>query len=1261
MPSPPSAYVFCAWIFWGALMINGAQAQGWDDFSNNLATDLSPLIALFGEQATKQFLSESLSPLDNFIFAMAPIGILTAVVSAIRVCGSSSLRAFIGRAQEGGGTVEAELCSSTGRSVSELYNNVGITRVFGRPKILEVVRVNDPDPSDFYDKSEPEPDHGTGTAERRKCTAGVFTFKGYQNTSTGLTEWQEVNDGIRNLFGLQSDKWLPWNFEYPVRSYRHIPAQNPNLSLNIGIKRQPHWVFCAAALIGFFVQTGVLVFGAIVTYRLRWEKDGRTPDPWGFPLALSGTILQCTGMFLCAWLVDQSTKEWIFRKKTRSSDPQKGTLSSMHWLQPGNQAVGDQIFDAFAYNDSDKPLRDYVFSQKDDNLEPVYLVWLAISVTMGGFLLQFVGLRAIHSSVAVFQLGAMLLMSIVRAGLRARRFDKHENQLHGIIEDVEGHELDWQALHFEANKADSWMVVSGPNEEKSGSMCEDGVVFIKNTDASQGRTVIGFAASVKWEERIKIISAAQKDRWRSTQEQSIQEQSLGQQPESELPRPSLPVRILKYRARLARMTTPGPQVSSLAAWEDKHVHVRSCAQSLKMVIEGTADILFSSNHIKECWKDKSFIVWALDIATEPSSNGQNKTDTVFISTWKENNSNSWKVDISELEAMLGLWTWSSLRRFRQSHVAKRFYAERVVAGFTEAGGSVTVMVDLRLWMDDMKKSPRPDVVRRNQYTRRSFGLQYTRPSFGLKAVQAGEQYFITIPADERPVNACAQDIFMHFLSVAGCMIDEIGGKTTPKLGSRGFFLANDTLSKLLQLFHTAGIGSKEDAYWCIIPVLRAKSLLPSVNDSLDDIRLIATNARKDGKWKYAENLLQWICRQSKTADDKQKSVLALAELYRWAMLDGPIDRRLLDATGWIEHMEKRVGDYPTIAETISRYKKVFETILDKDLLQISTIQHAAKLNFRVDALVLLRRGVTTTDVDEAGRTTLHWAAIRGWVEVVIGLLELGAEPDFGDQIHRTALSYASENGHVEILYVLIKAGASPASTDKARRTPLSYAAAEGHQSVVESLLKDVRVACDTTDNLGQTPLHWAAKGDYVPVVKKLLQANTSNRGFIDAQDHNGWTALMAALCQRGTNVAALLAREGANCASRIPRDGGGSWLSWEMFFDRHDLESARFLLTRLPEVEFKKSLIGQARLRGEGLSLMLECRPEVKITEDVLKAIAQLEQSPEIIKLLLVRRPEIRLSQGIVDAARGNPISRIQIRSLLKEQTRLEDETRTAA
>jgi hypothetical protein len=128
-------------------------ADWWGDFYNNLFTDLTPLIALFGEQPTKQFLSESLTYYDAFIFAMAPLGTLTAIVSAIRVQGNTSLRAFIGRAQEGTGAIEAELCSSTSRDICEIYINGGITRTFGTPRLLELVHDSTSDRNSFVDKN----------------------------------------------------------------------------------------------------------------------------------------------------------------------------------------------------------------------------------------------------------------------------------------------------------------------------------------------------------------------------------------------------------------------------------------------------------------------------------------------------------------------------------------------------------------------------------------------------------------------------------------------------------------------------------------------------------------------------------------------------------------------------------------------------------------------------------------------------------------------------------------------------------------------------------------------------------------------------------------------------------------------------------------------------------------------------------------------------------------------------------------------------
>ncbi|KAL2117164.1 hypothetical protein VTJ04DRAFT_9332 [Mycothermus thermophilus] len=69
-----------------------SNAEDWSDFTDNFATDLAPIIALFGEQVTKQYLSESNSGLDCIIFGMAPIGIITAIVSVIRLHGKQWLK-----------------------------------------------------------------------------------------------------------------------------------------------------------------------------------------------------------------------------------------------------------------------------------------------------------------------------------------------------------------------------------------------------------------------------------------------------------------------------------------------------------------------------------------------------------------------------------------------------------------------------------------------------------------------------------------------------------------------------------------------------------------------------------------------------------------------------------------------------------------------------------------------------------------------------------------------------------------------------------------------------------------------------------------------------------------------------------------------------------------------------------------------------------------------------------------------------------------
>ena len=62
---------------------------------------------------------------------MAPVGILTAIVGAIRVDGTNWLKQLVGRARETTAGAEIELMSSVSQEVCEVWNGTSIVRSMG--------------------------------------------------------------------------------------------------------------------------------------------------------------------------------------------------------------------------------------------------------------------------------------------------------------------------------------------------------------------------------------------------------------------------------------------------------------------------------------------------------------------------------------------------------------------------------------------------------------------------------------------------------------------------------------------------------------------------------------------------------------------------------------------------------------------------------------------------------------------------------------------------------------------------------------------------------------------------------------------------------------------------------------------------------------------------------------------------------------------------------------------------------------------------
>lgn len=72
---------------------------------------------------------------------MVPLGILTIMVSAIRIGGPNWLKAVVGRARENLVTAELELMSSTSKETCELWNGQTVVRCQGSAPVWEFICV----------------------------------------------------------------------------------------------------------------------------------------------------------------------------------------------------------------------------------------------------------------------------------------------------------------------------------------------------------------------------------------------------------------------------------------------------------------------------------------------------------------------------------------------------------------------------------------------------------------------------------------------------------------------------------------------------------------------------------------------------------------------------------------------------------------------------------------------------------------------------------------------------------------------------------------------------------------------------------------------------------------------------------------------------------------------------------------------------------------------------------------------------------------
>ncbi|CUS14874.1 unnamed protein product, partial [Tuber aestivum] len=339
----------------GALAANGV------DFSNNLFSDLGPVLALFGEQVAKQFLSQSTSWLEDVIFAMAPLGIITAITSAVRVAGPNWLKAVVGRARESGAVAEMELMSSTSHEVCELWNGQAIVRVMGSPDFL----------SRTFSQT-PSANRGSARADTENPVE-------------------------------------PMSSENPQK--RNTPKCAPNVSLNVcEIERGTELRFFA--ILSLVLQFGSLAFIGVTRYHGETNLKEGENSKYAYPLMASGTLLLVMGMMACSHAVQTSSVETKYVTTTQKH-------FWILWVQR-SATVNDQVFESYALFAKKK--RNAVITSRRSPIHSSFslqnLTIVGSFISLAGFVTQFVGIRALHWSASIAQLAVILMMTAVRTWIR---------------------------------------------------------------------------------------------------------------------------------------------------------------------------------------------------------------------------------------------------------------------------------------------------------------------------------------------------------------------------------------------------------------------------------------------------------------------------------------------------------------------------------------------------------------------------------------------------------------------------------------------------------------------------------------------------------------------------------------------------------------------------------------------------------------------------------------------------------------------------
>ncbi|CAH0036540.1 unnamed protein product [Clonostachys rhizophaga] len=1087
------------WWFWAGVSV----ADDGDDFSNNLFSDLAPLLALFGERVTMQFISQSMGWADNLILAMGPIGIITIIISAIRVGGPKWLKALVGRARENLAAAEMELLSSTSKEVCELWNGSEVVRCMGKCSLTEFIilvptkginkdtrvvihcedwrtyleeRVAYTDKLNDSNPSSEKKEHKKAATQIPRC---MSFFRNSPNEENGhnppldndnTTNDEQVSNQNNNIIVIRINgpkvetSKLPKKTETPGKignTEKMGDNENaPNISLNCHKLASPLelWV---VAIFGTTLQLGVVAYWAFASYHptLHYPKDGKNVADYAYPCAAAGTLTLVVGMMLCSHVVESRTTEKRYVPRGKAHD------IYFCWLQQ-EKFVNDQSFNSHIIY-CKKKNKYIVLSRRDSEGGRLKtLTIFSTIIALSGFVVQFVGLRGLHWSASVTQLGIVLFMLACKAFVRRGLASPPESS--GSLKS--GFELEW------LTKSESQM-------EESESQMEEPKVESQAHSMMTIRRDLGRLAD--WRER----------------------------PSKEAIAVTKSIEIVMNTLFPKVEGTEKPTYWSIKNSKDQEIDFQIQYKNGRFTVD-----FMEMDAILSLWLFADSQKYSED---EPKpSREDGKTNSWLRSKGLLPGSALCLLGPYSAALHRDIWWWMPTKETPillvqncQTGHAKYDSAEKLSERYGRVVGSVAEYdwvekPETRLEIRQLEE-PRFDEEADNEETDDEGSAKPEHDE--QKNVLQG--FFAT----EKKTSAelvYAQHIFSAFMRAAAA--DESTrinpSKTTLRTEAttnggawKSFTVVNETLSKMAIEIQQTGLGSLEEVYQSILPPLCLSNKLPQPDEMIELARKEARAHEKAGQWEEAGEIYLSLLRRTKTyPNDTAIAIKAAATTMQfWRQVVFSIEAEMaqfwsLEPLGSKLEKQLRENNEKTFLELQSLYitqgrgraweddRGSTEAVGLESFRNEFGITAAHKLA-RSDELntepwrITYDKDMDLRSADVFGWTVLHYVSTqvrslqREWdLSWIIEKVAKSTGINARDLIEWTPLHYACSAGGIVMVQTIIQFGADVNAQGTDNFTPLHCAAYHGHEEIV-AILVEAGADINFQDVFGNSPWFWAIR------------------------------------------------------------------------------------------------------------------------------------------------------------------------------------------